>query len=401
MKKKYCFIFILVLILVEVISCKKLNPVSTSSDYIEINLDEIPKKDSLLFSEIFKKIDVIRLSDDMLIRDFSKILVDKEKLYILDKFSSAVFVFDKNGKYLQKIGSRGKGPGELSEAFDMSIDKKNNVIYIIDIKTQKINKYNIEDGMFQSSLSLSTNMPISSYIFYENDTIYISQFNPSKNESEYLFKINPLNNENEDLIIPTSYNKGWDNAMTNYNGPFLLKWDNKPLLSHLFMDTIYEYSNGNTKPYIVLSGIENNFFIQSDLSELDVNKNPMDLIKIVEYKKYHNIHNFIDTNNFIFFKVHKGRQFQNILYNKEKLLAEKVESVKEDMLFDTVDVKRLPLNFGSKDGKFVFYYIAPDDWKTLKKSVDYIKDELLLNVLKTMKDEDSFNGFILRYELAL
>ncbi|WP_081624427.1 6-bladed beta-propeller [Proteiniphilum acetatigenes] len=400
MKKKYCSFSILVLVLVTIASCKKNhNSVPISSEYIEINLDEIKKEDTLLLSQIFNNIDVIQLSDEILIGEISKILIHDEELFILDKLSSAVFIFDKKGNYKKKIGSRGAGPGEMLRAFDMSVDKKNNCIYISDIQTQKIKKYNIKDGIFQSSISLSSNMPMCSYIFYENDTIYLTQFDPSKKDTEYLFRILPVDEEDNNFIIPTLSNKSWDNALTNYNGPFLLKWDNKPLLSHLFMDTIYEYSNNRPTPYIVLSGYEKNFFIPNDLSGLDVNNNPMDMIKILGMNKYFDIHHFMDTDDFIFFRLNKGSKPHNILYDKGNSSAKKIESIYEDLFFNHVNINQLPVNYGIKEDKSVLYYIGPRDWETMITSSNLIKDESLLNGLKNIKDSDSFNGFILCYEI--
>ena len=287
--KKYIYLnytFYLFIVVIIFSSCKRdKGYIPNSSAFIEINLDKLSVIDTLSFSKIFDNVTFITLSDSNLIGEISKIIIHDNNLFVLDKISNSVAVFNEKGDYLKKFGSKGAGPGEMISAFDMTIDKENNYIYISDIHTRKINKYNIEDGKFQYSISLPINIPSYSYIFHTHDTIYLTQCDPSKNELEHLFMVFPLSEGTPHTIIPTSYNKGWDNILANYNGTFLSKSDGSLLLSHIFMDTIYEVSHKKIKPYLVLNANKENTFVSKDLLDLDVNNNPMDMDKILSSNK--------------------------------------------------------------------------------------------------------------------
>jgi len=56
-----------------------------------------------------------------------EIAVDSEEnIYILDSRNFRVLKFDKNGKFLWKIGRKGQGPGELERPYKIKITSKNN-----------------------------------------------------------------------------------------------------------------------------------------------------------------------------------------------------------------------------------------------------------------------------------
>lgn len=377
---------------------------SYNSEFIEINLDELPVIDTLSLSKIFDNATFIALSDSILIGKINKIEVYNNNFFVLDGVSSSVVVFDEKGNYLKKIGSKGMGPGEMISAFDMTIDRDNNYIYISDIHTRKINKYNIEDGKFQSSIPLPYTIPLYSYISYTNDTIYLTQCDPSKNELEHLFMIYPLNENNPHSIIPTSYNKGWDNVIANYDGTFLSKSDGTILLSHLFMDTIYDYSHNNLKPYIVLNANKKSTFITNDIADIDINENPMDFNKIFSYNKYRDVHHFIDTHEYIFFRMFKGHQIQNILYSKKLKSAEKIDLIYDDILFEYMNFEHvnkafISSSYGGIDNGSLMYYVSLVNIKYIINMSDQIKDQAFLNYINSIKDTDNFNGLILFYNL--
>ncbi len=57
-----------------------------------------------------------------------EIAIDSEEnIYILDSRNFRVLKFDKNGKFLWKIGRRGQGPGEFERPYKIKIASRNNV----------------------------------------------------------------------------------------------------------------------------------------------------------------------------------------------------------------------------------------------------------------------------------
>ena len=91
-------------------SDRKKSETSLKTYYIEKAIDN--EKDIFL-DEISKKITIVPLetSDDVLIDKILYMGLHKDLLYIFDNNMNC-FVFDLNGKFLYKVGSKGQGPGE-------------------------------------------------------------------------------------------------------------------------------------------------------------------------------------------------------------------------------------------------------------------------------------------------
>ena len=89
-------------------------------DFYTIDLDE-EKVESIPLTSIFKDVRTIILEtrEDCLIGRIESLQVFDERIYILDsRKAKSLFVFDMEGKFIQKIGSYGNGPGEYNEPLD-------------------------------------------------------------------------------------------------------------------------------------------------------------------------------------------------------------------------------------------------------------------------------------------
>lgn len=93
-------------------------PKPQTSDAIFVDLDQ-PEEASLF--NYFRSIELIPLetSSEVLIKGITKIIVHQDRYYALDKPLCLIFVFDKTGKFLFKIGTKGQGAGEYSFIQDL------------------------------------------------------------------------------------------------------------------------------------------------------------------------------------------------------------------------------------------------------------------------------------------
>jgi hypothetical protein len=71
-------------------------------------------------------------------------------IYLSEK-DIGILVFDKTGKIIRKIGSKGRGPGEYLYTFDFTVDEKTETIYVWD---NNIIKVFSKSGKFERSFSL-------------------------------------------------------------------------------------------------------------------------------------------------------------------------------------------------------------------------------------------------------
>ncbi|MHA1974375.1 MAG: 6-bladed beta-propeller [Candidatus Hodarchaeales archaeon] len=131
-------------IIINVLSYKA-NP----QDIIRINEKN---EQEVLVSQIFESAKVVRLetSNKCLISNISALKVDSNRIFIFDRRVESVFAFNLEGKFLNKIGSKGKGPGEFIGPSDISLDRENKNIEILDYHAQKILVYDYDGNYIRS-----------------------------------------------------------------------------------------------------------------------------------------------------------------------------------------------------------------------------------------------------------
>jgi hypothetical protein len=105
-------------------------------------------QEKLLYSNVFDSLRYIALetSDDILITNISKIRYFNNRLFILDKRTQTVFLFDSNGKSIRKIHNVGLGTKEYYQLADFDIDETTGRIFLFSFM-DKIQVYDF-DGNF-------------------------------------------------------------------------------------------------------------------------------------------------------------------------------------------------------------------------------------------------------------
>lgn len=122
-------------------------------------LTEEPTPVAILASEVFDEFELIKLEDtDEAMTGGGQTWVSENHILIWD--GNSVKMFDRKGKYIANIGSKGQGPGEYSIApYFLTIDEKGGKIYMMTYSANQINTYDIADGSFLGSIPLAYNSP--------------------------------------------------------------------------------------------------------------------------------------------------------------------------------------------------------------------------------------------------
>ncbi|QGY46992.1 6-bladed beta-propeller [Maribellus comscasis] len=109
----------------------------------------IGKSEKIPVSKIAESIRFIPLETNrncLFDTDISKIEIFEETLFVSDY--NYIFRYDLNGKFLNRIGKKGRGPGEYAPAFQsFLIDKINRNLIIFDMNSKRMIKYDF-DGNF-------------------------------------------------------------------------------------------------------------------------------------------------------------------------------------------------------------------------------------------------------------
>ena len=116
------------------------------------------EEDSIPSDEIFdfSKTSFIRLetNENCLVSEITQMNVFNDKIFILDKNLNSVYSFNTSGKFRNKIGSIGNGPGEFIRPRYFFINKNDSTINIFDAPNKKVNSYNF-DGHFIKEIRMN------------------------------------------------------------------------------------------------------------------------------------------------------------------------------------------------------------------------------------------------------
>lgn len=143
-----CLVFILCAVLLT--ACN--NSVQKEKYGERWNMSDSPS--TMILKEKIDSISFIALDDnnsDALFKGIDKVLYVDGRYYVLDYMgTSSVFVFDKKGGFLFKVGNMGEGVGEYSKVSDFDVN--NGHIYLLDSGKRTIFAYDM-DGKFIKNYS--------------------------------------------------------------------------------------------------------------------------------------------------------------------------------------------------------------------------------------------------------
>lgn len=135
---KTLFLFALIIIGMFFNSCK--NNVDSPEEIVKIDL--FSKETNAVNLEMTSFVQLETL-DSSLIRGINKIEIYSDFIYVFDKSIKALFVFDKNGKFIGRT-KNGKGPGECINPWDFIVDKDNQRILLWDQGSYNMIEYDLK-----------------------------------------------------------------------------------------------------------------------------------------------------------------------------------------------------------------------------------------------------------------
>jgi hypothetical protein len=336
-------------------------------------------------------------SPNSVIGHINQIKVIDNSLLILDGFNSkSLFIFTKEGSFVRKIGSIGRGPGEYLRPDDFCYDKQNKEILILDAQTQKINIYNFY-GNFKKDLHVNVGLKCTK-ITVQNDNIYVNG-NPRVVSNKYeTYLLNNLNTKGE---VQKRWFKfpeyGW-NSQTVFNFYEFFQTETDIKYNNPFINTIYSIRQNEVYPFITLKS--DNIISISELNELKENslKQSPPLLKlstIINSGKMWGIHDYLENNKIIYFKYFNyGGRYQLIYDLKTNKIS--CGFLKDDITNSTNE-------FYTIDNNSLVGIIASRFDKTLKDIVFELTNKNLKipqNELKKLeKINEMSNPILIFYEL--
>lgn len=296
-------IILLTLSLSIFISCMNGDKAKVSNSIQEINIKKDVNNISDI-SDLSNSIQFIKLetNPECLIGNINKIINYNGFYYILDnRYANALFKFNAEGKYIDKIHSVGKGPGQYLKLQDFCIDKKNGIIYLYDISQRQLLSYDFKFNYLSST------------------KINIAAFNMEYAEEYFYFRTNKMftdASKRYELIITDIKGKVVNRYLEfDENETFrleiektLIKFENGILFSSNFINTLYKVQSDN----ILIPRFRINF---ENPIPIEYTKDP--LIFSTHGTKFSFIYgNFCETNNHVYFSYFDDKIIKDVFIDK-------------------------------------------------------------------------------------
>ena len=324
---------ILLLLIITLLGCssnKKQEPISKSGVPV-INLSEdVSTVPSLLLSEAAEKLEIVPLemTDESVLSDITEMQVTDHNIWIDHGREFYIYRFSRTGKFLNRIGSIGQGPGEYVNYLTFLVDEDKKEVYIFSTNNGVL-VYDFEGGFkkqisdFQTMVGMFSSI-YKQYILNDHKFFAIQNFGLYRSvdkdslwsfvslddnfQKKRLFK-NPVHVGKEEQIIANRANMDrmvnyWMEYLTSvdiYNGQLTLKYPDT--------DTIYCYDDATNQllpQYAIFTDEEKGDYEATHLWFKD--RKAFD---------YFSIFSYYPTKDFIYLVGSKGEEVYTYCYNKK------------------------------------------------------------------------------------
>ena len=328
---KHMFLLLIgVFVLLGCSSNKKQGPISKSGIPV-INLSEdVSTVPSLLLSEVAEKLEIVLLemTDQSMVGEIRRIQVTDHNIWIDHGREFYIYRFSRSGKFLNKIGSIGQGPGEYTTYSTFLVDEDKKEVYII-ANTNGVLAYDFEGNFKRKIVDVQIILQLFSSVYDQyilnNQKIFATQnfglYRPIDKDSLWSFVSlsddfqkkkyfkNPAHVGKEELIIANRANM---DRMVNYWREYLTSMDtyNAQLtLKYPDTDTIYCYDDATNQllpQYAIFTDEEKGDYEATHLWFKD--RKAFD---------YFSIKSYYPTKAFIYLVGSKGEEVYTYCYNKK------------------------------------------------------------------------------------
>ena len=328
--KHMSLLLIGVFVLLGCSSNKKQEPISKSGVPV-INLSEdVSTVPSLLLSEAAEKLEIVPLemTDESVLSDITEMQVTDHNIWIDHGREFYIYRFSRTGKFLNKIGSIGQGPGEYTTYSTFLVDEDKKEVYII-ANTNGVLAYDFEGNFKRKIVDIQMilqlfSSPYDQYIL-NNQKFFATQnfglYRPIDKDSLWSFVSlgddfqkkkffkNPAYVGKEEQIIANRANM---DRMVNYWMEYLTSMDtyNAQLtLKYPDTDTIYCYDDATNQllpQYAIFTDEEKGDYEATHLWFKD--RKAFD---------YFSIKSYYPTKDFIYLVGSKGEEVYTYCYNKK------------------------------------------------------------------------------------
>ena len=355
-----------------------MNCTTKENDFFTIDIDSA-KEQQLSLSEIAEKVEAIELemtvNSLVNIRNIERIIYTGEHIFVCEH--EAIMLFDKTGKFIRQIGSKGQGPGEFSGITRVAVDINNEHLYVL-AREKKIICYDF-DGKVVNEAPILRSGELN-FIFYTNNhLLYLLRTREKVNDDEISQTI--LYSFDNDLLISDSIeiNKTTntlpfvlivmqgDHIFNDGENSFLY---NSNAISEILLDTLYQLNDNRLDPYLKLKFNDADY--KNRTLSLDA-QNPQKIIE--EFDKIVSVNSFYKSSRYVFSIYSHRKNNYLFCYDLKSGEGYKFKDGYKDDIHTKENVKIRPVNTDAN----MFYYLHT---KIDDSSIDEPNPTLYIGTLK-------------------
>ncbi|MCH6235617.1 6-bladed beta-propeller [Cognataquiflexum rubidum] len=324
--------YLILIVLISVFSCEN----ERKQNVYNLTID-IESVSGISHSDIFKGYSIVPLETNRntLIGEISKIILSENLIFVLDsKISNSVFIYSKNGKLVNKIESKGTGPGELFSPVNIEINEEDKELIVFDGKLGKFLYYDFKGNFLKE----------------KRKTEIISVFDMFFQNSHFYFVDDQSEDWHSRLLVTDKNLNETKRLDTFFEGDFKIMNGKKSRYfyeSHDGNGIFYKERNHNRLVKIEGNIVSNQYLFS--FSSLEFEPDPARTYEAFEFSKefwqsdkYALGDEIIDSNNYTLLSVNKGSEFKLALWEKEGNGVKMIKSIKNDMDGISPDINGIP-----------------------------------------------------------
>ena len=233
-------------------------------------------KDKTFFQNCF--LVKLEASEKSMLGRINQVEVFKEYIYIHDGQTSRILIFDKSGKYLSDVGSKGRGPEEYVSASIFFINPYDKSVNVIDPLNSNVIKYSLTGKFINKIKYENSNMSFVNKItmINENELFCYSTINWRDDAAFSVLNATDLSLKETILSYPYRSEKQMNTNL--YPTPFSFN-DGKVIFITPFSNQLLSYKNGETEPYIYVDNDKEE--ISSELLSTKLKANDDDFTSVM------------------------------------------------------------------------------------------------------------------------
>lgn len=382
MKKILFFVYLLINILACGSGKRTINRegIISSTDAITIKLNPEPNN-SIKFSEIIQDIKIVPLESTprSLLSTINKLEIEDNMYFVLNDYDRLVYVFDAGGNYINTIGRKGRGPGEVLLPSCFAIDRINKEVVLTD-DFSKLLRFDYSGKYIESKP-----IDITFYDFLitnSGEKLYHTSkriaFNPDGSTITYNLWVDKTGEGDFSVYFPYDY-EFFPNGSTSFETKRAFSVFGDTIRYHyLFSNLIYTIDNGDiSKAYNIDFG--------NKKANVDFNKmNHREALEYILQDKQHAtfIQDVIESENWLRFNYLINQKRIEVFYDKINCRVA-IESNIIDDIFSTE-----MLHFIAHRDNQIIGCVIPEEVNLTDNIKQFVDDETF-KVLKELTKKDN------------